>query len=104
MLDIPDEPFGSRDIIREGPECFGYNEYVCGSGRHSFPGLAGKVFQQVVYIPMEPNCVLFKSTYLSSNMKQNLYTPCSRWKENNWHFGSFSYTGNRYFENYLDLV
>ena len=58
-----------------------------------FVVFAGKVFQQIVGIPMETNCALFKPIYFFTHMKQNLYSFCSQLGGNSWRLGSISHTG-----------
>ena len=74
-----------------------------------FVVFAGKVFQQIVGIPMGTNCAPLLADIFLSHMKQNLYSLCSQLGGNSWRLGSISHTGtsivlsinNPKFENYL---
>ena len=56
-----------------------------------FVVFAGKVFQQIVGIPMGTNCAPLLADIFSTHMKQNLYSLCSQPAGNSWHLGSISH-------------
>ena len=58
-----------------------------------FVVFAGKVFQQIVGIPMGTNCARLLADIFLTHMKQNLYSLCSQPGGNSWRLGSISHTG-----------
>ena len=54
---------------------------------------AGKVFQQIVGIPMGTNCAPLLADIFFTHMKHNLFSLCSHPGGNSWRLGSISHTG-----------
>ena len=77
-----------------------------------FVVFAGKVFQQIVGVPMGTNCApLSADLFLYSYMKQNIYSVSSQPEGNSWHLGStYRYIddvlsiNNPEFKNYLSQM
>ena len=58
-----------------------------------FVVFAGKVFQQIVGIPMGTNCAPLLADIFLYSYKQNLYSLCSQPGGNSWRLDSISHTG-----------
>ena len=56
-----------------------------------FVVFAGKVFQQIIGIPMGTNCAPLLADIFYTRTKRNSYSPCSRPVRSGWHLSSTSH-------------